>query len=214
MSRQPIPKQTETDLLLGCRRRCAICYGLHRDNRVKQGQIAHLNQKPDNNTLENLCFLCLDHHDQYDSKTSQSKKLTLDEVTSFKKELEEHIREIWNRPVANISEITVDIFTGHYERNLKFANAEFDISFLGGKLIQVKGFALWGEEGEFGPNFGELDFVTEVSGNKARFTDTLSNDEYAIDFEFLGNRLITKEKLLIGYFGHNVYFDGEYRRLK
>ncbi len=214
MSRQSIPKQIETELLLSCRRRCAICYGLHRDNRIKQGQIAHLNQRPDNNVLENLCFLCLDHHDIYDSRTSQSKKLTIEEVKAFKAEIEEHIREMWNRPIVSIREIKVDIFTGCYESGNEFAGAEIYVSFLGGNLIHIKGTSLWGKTREYGPNIGELDFVSQVELNKASFADTLNGEEYLIEFEFLGDRLIAKEKYLIGYFGHNVYFEGMYRRLR
>jgi len=54
-------------------RRCCICFGLNRDLDVKQGQIAHLDKNRDNHAIDNLAFLCLPHHDQYDSVTSQSK---------------------------------------------------------------------------------------------------------------------------------------------
>ena len=208
MSRQPIPKQTETQLLLNCRRRCAICFGLHRDNRVKQGQLAHLNQKHNDHAIENLCFLCFDHHDQYDSKTSQSKKLTLAEVKAFKAELEQHISIIWNNPIISIGEIKVDIFTGKYVKGNEFTGASLAITLISGNLIQVKGFAF------FGQNFGELDFVSELEINKARFTDSLFDKEYELELEFLGDWLSTKEKHLPAYFGHNVEFEGEYRRLK
>jgi FtsZ-binding cell division protein ZapB len=54
---------------------------------VKQGQIAHLDQNPANSTAESLAFLCLRHHDQYDTRTSQSKGLTIQEVKAYRTEL-------------------------------------------------------------------------------------------------------------------------------
>jgi hypothetical protein len=54
---------------------------------VKQGQIAHLDKDPSNNALDNLAFLCLAHHDQYDSSTRQSKGLTIEEVKHYRTEL-------------------------------------------------------------------------------------------------------------------------------
>ena len=50
-------------MLLKSRRRCCICFGLNRDLRLKPGQIAHLNQRNDDNREDNLAYLCLEHHD-------------------------------------------------------------------------------------------------------------------------------------------------------
>jgi hypothetical protein len=58
---------------------------------VKQGQIAHLDHDNTNYDPDNLAFLCLPHHDQYDSKTSQSKGLREGEVKGFRKELYDRI---------------------------------------------------------------------------------------------------------------------------
>lgn len=51
---------------------------------MKSGQIAHLDGDSSNNTSDNLAFLCLVHHDQYDSKTNQSKNLTITEVKTYR----------------------------------------------------------------------------------------------------------------------------------
>jgi hypothetical protein len=69
------------------RRRCCVCFGLSGDIEVKAGQIAHLDCDNKNNELDNLAFLCLAHHDQYDSKTSQSKGLRENEIKHFRTEL-------------------------------------------------------------------------------------------------------------------------------
>jgi len=211
--RPKIPLQVETALLLGCRRRCCICFGLYKDNRMKQGQIAHLDHSSDNNSLENLAFLCFDHHDQYDSKTSQSKRLTLNEVKEFKNELENHIKDLWNSPVLS-DEIKIDIFTGNYYRGNAFEEANLDVTFLGGNKIYVKGLAIYGKNSESGPNIGELDFVAELIINKAKFIDQLFDEEYSMELTFLGESLIVKENLIIGYFGHNAHFGGTYHKIK
>jgi hypothetical protein len=73
MVRVSVPENIEKEVLLLCRRRCCICFGLYHDLGVKAGQVAHLDHDSTNNDLDNLAFLCLIHHDQYDSTTSQSK---------------------------------------------------------------------------------------------------------------------------------------------
>jgi hypothetical protein len=85
--RSPIPTKVIAEVTTASRRRCCICFGLEHDDRKKQGQIAHLDRDPSNHRLENLAFLCLDHHDQYDSRTSQSKGFTIDEVKRYRLEL-------------------------------------------------------------------------------------------------------------------------------
>lgn len=87
MARKSVPNETETAVLLRSRRRCCVCYGLNRDTTIKPGQIAHLDGDPSNNDEDNLVFLCFEHHDQYDSRTSQSKGLTEAEVRHFRAEL-------------------------------------------------------------------------------------------------------------------------------
>ena len=77
MPRQKVPQSTQTEVIMASRRRCCICFGLEIDVVRKRGQIAHLDGDPSNNDFENLAFLCLEHHDEYDGRTSQSKGLTL-----------------------------------------------------------------------------------------------------------------------------------------
>lgn len=75
------------DVLLRSRRRCCLCFGLKDDQGEKKGQIAHLDRDPANNRQDNLAFLCFEHHGQYDSTTSQSKSLQIDEVKAHRKKL-------------------------------------------------------------------------------------------------------------------------------
>ena len=125
MSRKKISQKTETELLINCRRRCCICFGLDKDHRIKQGQLAHLDQNRDNNKIQNLAFLCLAHHDQYDSRSSQSKGLTKNEVVHFKEELENFIKLNFRNPIEKEStELQIDIYSGVYNRGSEFESSE------------------------------------------------------------------------------------------
>ncbi len=78
---------TERTVLTKSRRRCCLCFGLHADLRLKKGQVAHIDHDRTNSVEDNLAFLCLDHHDEYDAKRSQAKGLTEKEVKYYRGEL-------------------------------------------------------------------------------------------------------------------------------
>lgn len=85
--RKSIPKQLETDVLLASGRRCCLCVFLKQLDEVRKGQIAHLNRDPKDFRFDNLIWLCLEHHDEYDSNTSQSKGLTTGELRAYRDKL-------------------------------------------------------------------------------------------------------------------------------
>lgn len=87
LRRRKVSGGATADVLTNSRRRCCICVALARDFDVKKGQIAHLDKDPANGDPANLVFLCLEHHDQYDSRPSQSKGLTVEEVSRYRAEL-------------------------------------------------------------------------------------------------------------------------------
>src|SRR5438876_3467739 len=87
MPRKPIPREIATAVVLACARRCALCFGLHGDLRQKNGQIAHIDQDSSNTNQDNLIFLCLDHHNDYDSVPRQTKGITADELREYRKRL-------------------------------------------------------------------------------------------------------------------------------
>lgn len=90
MGRTSLPKPVETEVLSQSKRRCCICFVLDRILEETKGQIAHLDKNPSNNSVDNLAFLCLEHHDDYDSKTSQSKNFTIGEVKLYRAKLLQH----------------------------------------------------------------------------------------------------------------------------
>jgi len=85
--RRPARKAIEADVVFRCRRRCCLCFFLDDLKNHRRGQIAHLNHNPSDSRFENLVFICLEHHDQYDSKSSQSKGLSIVEVRRYRDEL-------------------------------------------------------------------------------------------------------------------------------
>jgi hypothetical protein len=93
--RKPIPKDVELNVLLASARRCCLCFYLCNRTDVRKGQLAHLNHRREDSTFENLVWLCLEHHDEFDSQTSQSKGLTEQELRAYRDQL---YREIAARP--------------------------------------------------------------------------------------------------------------------
>lgn len=85
--RQAVRKLTQKDVLVASRRRCCICFCLEDVDKDCDGQIAHLDRNPSNSSFDNLAFLCLRHHDKYDSKTSQSKGYQEEEVREYRNQL-------------------------------------------------------------------------------------------------------------------------------
>ncbi|KEQ17537.1 hypothetical protein [Endozoicomonas numazuensis] len=96
LKRVKISEDSEADLLIKSRRRCALCFGLENDFREKKGQIAHIDKNRSNSDINNLVFLCLDHHDRYDSSTSQSKGIKKKELIKYRDDLYSYIKK-WGK---------------------------------------------------------------------------------------------------------------------
>lgn len=87
MVRKSIPPKVQAQVLLKSKRRCALCFGINQDCSERFGQIAHLNGNHADNQFENLVWLCLEHHDRFDSTTSQTKNYTQREVRIYRDNL-------------------------------------------------------------------------------------------------------------------------------
>ncbi len=90
--KNPTP-DVENSVLIRSARRCALCFHLDRDTRQRRGQIAHLDRRRSNSIEDNLAFLCLDHHTDYDSTTSQHKNYTIDEVKTARSALYKWVKK-------------------------------------------------------------------------------------------------------------------------
>jgi hypothetical protein len=98
--RQAIPKEVETQILVASRRRCCLCYFVKGIRTERPGQIAHLMGDRDRCRFEDLVWLCLEHHNEFDSSTSQSKGLTPGEVKRYRERLYEELVSSDSVPVG------------------------------------------------------------------------------------------------------------------
>lgn len=101
MDRKKIPSETQARVLAESRRRCAVCWGLHRDINRKKGQLAHLGKDPSKTSDSDLVFLCFDHHDEFDSTTRQSKNLRREEIERYRDELMAELARRWAEGVLD-----------------------------------------------------------------------------------------------------------------
>jgi hypothetical protein len=104
MTRKRISEVSQANVLLKSRRRCCLCFWLKGEDEVKKGQLAHLDGDNKNAAEDNLAFLCLEHHDEYDSTPRLSKGLRQREVTRLRdelyKEMEYRFRNVISGPLT------------------------------------------------------------------------------------------------------------------
>jgi len=162
--------------------------------------------------VDNLVFLCFDHHDEYDSRTSQGKGLTAGEVSFFRDELLASIENTWKeaKPFDITPLIDITDISGHYVWEAGNSTAELDIRATSHDEIEVSGLAFWGTNSPYGPNIGQLDFKASLSNNAVAYVDPNSGYEMHILFTHKG--LSVKEKNIAGQFGMNVSFGGDFVR--
>jgi class 3 adenylate cyclase len=102
-NRKHIPEEVRTRLLTACRRRCCLCWHFEGSKSQEQGQIVHIDRDATNPNEENLAFLCLRHHNEYDTRPSQSKGLTPGELLEGKAAL---LKAIADNPQAFLAGVT------------------------------------------------------------------------------------------------------------
>ncbi len=224
MARRPIPLAILTDILVSSRRRCAICFGLNRDTSLKSGQVAHLDHDASNNAAQNLAFLCLEHHDLYDSTTRQSKNVTRSEVMAFRDELLGALKEAFSNDVFFGSAMVTTaretaMIDGHYIRitdgDSTYQSAEIKVSRIASRHNQyhISGFALWEKHRPTGPNIGEFDYIMELTDDTFCQIDSGGEGRpHFISIKVEGQKLFVDEKNWSGVYGMNVNFIGEYQK--
>jgi hypothetical protein len=190
---------------------------------LKVGQIAHLDRDRSNSAEENLAFLCFEHHDEYDSRTSQRKGLTAGEVKAFRDELQTATGQAFSMPV-HFGAITLpsgDPYAGQYIRvgGEKVASAEISLTPLrdnleGNPQYAVSGAALFGINREFGPNLGDLTFIGVLINGVIEHSEAQAagNNPYRIRLSFSDGQLTVEEDNALGRYGMGVTFRGDYRR--
>jgi hypothetical protein len=86
--RKRLTPALESAVLIRSRRMCCVCVAVKGDISAKKLQIAHLDGDPSNNAKSNLVALCHDHHDDHDTVSRQSKKLTKGEIVAYRGKLD------------------------------------------------------------------------------------------------------------------------------
>jgi hypothetical protein len=94
MPRKQVPNDIVDQVLIQCRRRYALCFGLDGRTGVKEGQIAHADRDNANNRAENLVWLCLHHHEMYDRRSQQSRRFTERELLTHRAALLEYLKAL------------------------------------------------------------------------------------------------------------------------
>lgn len=118
---------------------------------------------------------------------------------------------------ASIVDLKVNLqprdVSGKYIRETNNERAELEIKLLHGGKVRVTGTSFWGTKREYGPNIGELDFVSAIKDGHIKFSENAGKgDYYELELTFKERGLSAKEKGLSGNFGLNVTFAGEYRK--
>lgn len=99
-NRTTVDKSVMQDVLLKSRRRCCLCYAAGIDRPV-DGQIAHITADRSDSSEDNLVFLCLDHHRQFDSSGKRAE--SADDLKHKREKLyadktgESEHRTMWDR---------------------------------------------------------------------------------------------------------------------
>jgi len=104
--------------------------------------------------------------------------------------------------------------SGRYVRKGKNEEAELSVTALADNKVRIKGLALWDTGSEGGPHTGDLDFEAPLTDGRVYFTDRYDPAHpYRLRIDFQKDRLKVTETNSAGYFGLNVSFEGEYRRV-
>lgn len=61
-----------------------MCFYMEGDFEIKEGQIIHLDRDRSNFAIENLAYICLPHHNLYDTEYSQTRHYKIDEIKDYR----------------------------------------------------------------------------------------------------------------------------------
>ena len=167
-------------------------------------------QRCQKDDIDNLAFLCLEHHDLYDSRSRQSKGLTIGEVKVFKAELEEAIAVALTAQLSlAVEEQSPWRWEGVYRWEKPNSSAELEIQNFGGGRYAMTGVAFWGTKNEHGPNFGELDTPGKLIDENL----VVSSGDYRLTLSRTSVGLVAAETFESSAFGLNVTFAGTYEKV-
>lgn len=222
VARKKISDKTITEVLVRSRRRCAMCFGLERDFDIKDGQIAHVDHNHANPELANLVFLCLRHHNEYDSRKSQAKNFIAEELMTYREELYREIERRFHMAADALkdADFRPDRFDGTYEFKLAHKEATLEIRHIKDNVYTINGTSFFGTDRPGGPNIGELSEVATMNDGVliyADFNPDTKEVDYTIRIVFDGNKIHVDDTGtadgLTNRFGMGAYFAGDYEKI-
>jgi hypothetical protein len=91
--RVPVPDEVRSEVARKCRRRCCMCYYLYNGTDPVDGQIAHLDQDNTNSHPDNLAYLCLECHKNFDRKSNRVMGYLAAEIKHYRDELHREMND-------------------------------------------------------------------------------------------------------------------------
>lgn len=205
--RRRIADSTQATVLLRCKRRCCLCFGLSGNSSIQPGQIAHLNKDNTNNQLDNLAFLCLAHHDEFDSVSSQRKNFTLREVKEYRKKLESALTS-----EAESGQVYAQLYEGQYIRlDDDGISAQLLVSGLLDGRFHVCGAAFRGPH----MHHGFVEFIASEANREIKYEIAIdAESHYWLAMKFVEDLVLVSDSENNPMFGSFVRFAGTYKRSK
>ena len=223
MARKRMPTESETNALVESRRRCCLCFALERKTEMNAGQIAHLDGNSSNHSPTNLAFLCLKHHDEYDSSTSQSQGFKIQEVKAYKQELLEWLGSAPSQKVdyGILSLPPDDPYAGQWI-TLETDESPAEVRIIplpespeGQARYFVCGETYHGVSRDLGPNLGFLEFYSEITEeNSLHYSRPSFSGSAVTELTFTQDGYMRlQEDDVFGQYGVGVTFAGVYQRV-
>lgn len=116
--RKSFPDSVQIAVLTKCKRRCALCFGLDNDDKEKRGQLVHVDRDGDNINEDNAAFLCIPHHDLYDSTSRQAKGYMPGELKQHRETLLVYVLTLKSEPNDPVNGAKPTVGLDVYDRRL------------------------------------------------------------------------------------------------
>lgn len=114
-NRRKIPEKVSASVVYKNDRACCVCH------KRLPFQINHINRNPTDNREENLCVLCLNHHNQFESKSTISKGLTPELLRKYKVEWEYIVRKRREKEYGGLHQVV------YKKSNMDFIKSQIEL---------------------------------------------------------------------------------------
>ncbi len=175
MKRIPTPKNIEAEVLFKANHTCSICY-----DSTQRVQIAHIDGNNQNYGESNLIILCLNHHNEVDSKPSQSKGYTIAELKK--------IKDNWETIVKKQRESLKD---PSFTRLIRFDGIDINTVYIETESGVLRGFQDYLTFKLLGFNWGNIDIYPDKYRGRFKIKNSFKklSESRKIRLKFLNGEL-------------------------